>query len=147
VYIISACLLGINCKYNGGNNYCESIKKVAEKHNHIAVCPEVAGGLPIPRHPSEIRDNKVYNNKGEELTKSFIDGAENVLNEAKRRAELSGEKIELAILKSRSPSCGVNKIYDGTFTGKLVDGDGIFAQLLRNNDIKVITEEDIDDKF
>ncbi|NLY71094.1 MAG: DUF523 domain-containing protein, partial [Clostridiales bacterium] len=105
------------------------------------------GGLPIPRLPSEIRNGKVYNNKGEDVTKFFIDGAENVLNEAKRRAELSGEKIELAILKSRSPSCGVNRIYDGTFTGKLVDGDGIFTQLLRKNDIKVVTEEDIDDKF
>lgn len=142
VYIISACLLGVNCKYNGCNNDCESVKSIAENHSHVAVCPEVAGGLSIPRPPSEIRGSKVYSDDGVELTKCFLEGAEIVLEESRRRAEMEGEQIELAILKSRSPSCGVNKIYDGTFSGKLVEGDGIFTRLLRENGIKVITEED-----
>lgn len=143
MYIISACLLGINCKYNGGSNDCEAVRRFSDEHTYMAVCPEVAGGFSIPRPPAEIRSGKVYRQDGEDVTEGFIKGAENIFKEAQIRAAESGEEIEAAILKSRSPSCGAGKIYDGTFSGRLVEGYGIFARLLQDNGIKVITEEDI----
>lgn len=142
MYIISACLLGENCKYNGGNNLNEKVIALAKSHNYIAVCPEVAGGCPVPRSPMEIRDDRVYSQEGEELTEKFRKGAGRVLAEAIARAGQLGEDIELAVLKSRSPSCGCGRIYDGTFTHTLVDGDGVLAELLRQNGIKIISEED-----
>lgn len=142
MYIISACLLGKNCKYNGGNNLCEKVVSFVDKSNYIAVCPEVAGGLKIPRDPSEIRHGKVYDKNGNDLTEAFIKGAEKEIKAAKRMSSQYGEEIDMAILKSKSPSCGVGTIYDGTFSGHLESGDGIFAHMLRKKGIKMVTEED-----
>lgn len=130
---VSACLLGENCKYSGGNNYSEAVKKFVEGHEVISMCPEVEGGLPIPRTPAEIVNGVVTTRDGVSVDKEFRDGAKKILD------ILLAEKVDLAILQPRSPSCGVGKIYDGTFSGTLIDGNGVFAQLLIDNGIKVIT--------
>lgn len=130
---VSACLLGENCKYSGGNNYSEAVKKFVEGHEVISMCPEVEGGLPIPRTPAEIVNGVVTTRDGMSVDKEFRDGAKKILD------ILLAEKVDIAILQTRSPSCGVGKIYDGTFSGTLIDGNGVFAQLLIDNGIKVIT--------
>ena len=136
--MVSACLLGTNCKYSGGNNYKEKVIELVKGHKVIPVCPEVAGGLPTPRIPCEIVNGEVINARGESKDNEFRAGAEKCL-------KLAAEKeIDLAILQSRSPSCGVNQIYDGTFSGTRIHGSGIFASLLKENGFKVIDLEDID---
>lgn len=135
--LVSACLLGQDCKYNGGNNYCEKVSEYIEGHDIIPVCPEVAGGLPIPRIPCEIVDGIVTNRNRESKDREFRTGAAICLKKA------IDEKADIAILQSRSPSCGVNQIYDGSFSGKLITGKGIFAELLSKNGIKVIDVEDL----
>ncbi|GAB1475194.1 DUF523 domain-containing protein [Bacillota bacterium] len=142
MYIVSACFLGENCKYDGGNNLNAKVLKLIEGHNYLPVCPEMAVGFPAPRPPAEIRGGRVYNNKGEDLTDLFREGAEKVLKEAREKALSLGEEIELALLKAKSPTCGSKRIYDGTFSHKVVDGNGVFAELLINNGIKVISEEE-----
>jgi len=136
--IVSACLLGIDSKYNGGNNYNEKIIKLLEKHNLIPVCPEQLGGLSTPRLPAELQQGTeiIKNSNGEDVTIYFKKGAQ----EALKIAFL--HKCKYAILKSKSPSCGYGLIYDGTFTGRLISGMGVFAKLLTDNGIKVYTEED-----
>ena len=143
--LISACLIGMNCKYDGGNNYREIALNLVKRGVAIPICPEQLGGLTTPRNPSEIKniDGKkyVFNNKNEDVTEQFVKGAMEVLKLAK---ELNVKKV---ILQSRSPSCGVGKIYSGNFDGKLIDGNGILAQLLIDNNIEVIDIEDyIDSK-
>ena len=140
--IVSACLLGVDCKYNGGNNDCPAVKEYLLGKNYFPVCPEVAGGLPAPRNPSEIFDGKVIDPEGNDLSIPFYEGAEKAWEEALRHSELYGEEITLAILKARSPSCGSGHIYDGTFSGRRVEGNGIFARLLIEKNIKIISEED-----
>ena len=135
--LVSACLLGQKCKYNGGDNYSQKVLDYIKDHEVIPVCPEVSGGLPTPRIPCEIVDGIVRNKDGENKDKEFRSGAEICLKKA------IDEKADLAILQSRSPSCGVNQIYDGTFSGKLIDGKGVFASLLSQNGIKVLDVEDI----
>ena len=142
MYIISACLLGENCKYNGVNNLNEKVMEIVKNRNYIAVCPEVAVGFPTPRPLAEIRDGRVYNIEGKDVTEEFEKGAAIELARAKELADRLGENIELAILKSKSPSCGCGRIYDGTFTHRLAPGDGIFARLLKENGIKTISEEE-----
>ena len=129
---VSACLLGINYKYNGGNNYSEKLEKLLKKHEIIPICPEVLGGLPIPRDPSEIVNGEVLTDKGKSVDKEFRNGAKKALEIVKE----SG--AELVVLQPRSPSCGLGKIYDGSFTGRLVDGDGVFVKLLKYEGIKVV---------
>ncbi|MCR4677490.1 MAG: DUF523 domain-containing protein [Lachnospiraceae bacterium] len=136
--MVSACLLGTNCKYSGGNNYNEKVIEFVKGHEVIPVCPEVAGGLPTPRTPCEIVNGVVTNADGESKDKEFRAGAAKCLEMAKEK------EIDLAILQSRSPSCGVNRIYDGTFSGTRIPGSGIFASLLKENGFKVIDLEDID---
>lgn len=136
--MVSACLLGTNCKYSGGNNYNEKVIEFVKGHEVIPVCPEVAGGLPTPRTPCEIVNGVVTNADGESKDKEFRAGAAKCLELAKEK------EIDLAILQSRSPSCGVNQIYDGTFSGTRIPGSGIFASLLKENGFKVIDLEDID---
>lgn len=136
--LVSACLLGENCKYSGGNNKCDEILELGKKHKLIPICPECFGGLPIPRVPSEIKDGRVYSKTGEDLTETFNDGAEKALYVA----EESG--CQLAILKERSPSCGFGEIYDGSFSGKTIRGNGITAQLLYDHGIVILGETKID---
>ncbi|MBR4693191.1 MAG: DUF523 domain-containing protein [Bacilli bacterium] len=136
--LISACLLGVNCKYSGDNNYNkELIDKLNEQYDLIPICPEIMGGLSTPRKPAEIRDGKVFNNQGDEVTKNFQKGAEEALKIAKI---LNTNK---AILKSKSPSCGKGLIYDGTFNNKLIEGNGITTDLLLKNKIQVISDKEI----
>ena len=135
--LVSACLLGINCKYNGSNNLSEKVQAFLKDKVVIAVCPEVLGGLPTPRIPSEIRDGQVINREGESVDAAFRAGADQIMQ------VVQGLQIDLAILKSRSPSCGVGRIYDGTFTGTLTDGDGVFAHRLMEAGVRVISEEEL----
>lgn len=135
--LVSACLLGENCKYNGKNNYSERVAAYVVGHEVIPVCPEVLGGLPIPRDPAEIVESVVTNCKGVSVDRQFRKGAEEALR-------IAGENgIDLAILQSRSPSCGARQIYDGTFTGRLIPGQGVFAGLLRENGFRVMDCEEI----
>lgn len=136
--LISACLLGVNCKYSGGNNYKKQVELLKEKYNLIPICPEIYGGLETPREPSEIVDSKVLNKKGIDVTYQFKKGAEETL----KLAEFY--KVKFAILKEKSPSCGFEEIYDGTFSGKLKKGNGITAELLFQNGIKIIGESNIE---
>lgn len=135
-YIVSACLVGENCKYNGGNNYNKKIINFLKDKEYILVCPEVEGGLSIPRLPSEIINNRVINKEGKDVTKEFYLGAQ---KEIERVKQFNATK---AILKSKSPSCGVNIIYDGTFSGNTISGDGIFVRELKKLGIKIYTELD-----
>jgi len=134
--LVSACLLGINCKYDGTSNKNEKILKLAKDYILIPACPEILGGLPIPREPAERKGKKVITKSGKDVTKHFEKGAREVL----KICEIL--KIKKAILKQKSPSCGCGKIYDGTFSGRLIKGDGVTTKLLKKNKIKVFTEED-----
>lgn len=134
---VSACLLGENCKYNGGNNRNEAVLKFLEGKEVIPVCPEVLGGLPVPRIPAEIRDGVAWNRNGENVDEQFKRGVELTM---KAFAE---EDIELAVLQSRSPTCGVKQVYDGTFTGTLIPGQGLLVKALTEKGYKVIDAEDI----
>ncbi len=143
MYVISACLAGVNCKYSGGNNERPWIKEYLEGKDYLLVCPEALGGLPTPRPPAEFVDGRVLDRDGKDVTANFFCGAEKTLEQAEKKAAELGQKIELAILKANSPSCGSGKIYDGTFSGVLIDGDGIFAEMLKKRGIPVVTEEEI----
>ncbi len=138
--IVSSCLCGVDCRYNGGNNNSQWVMDYIKDKDYILLCPEVLGGLDTPREPSEIVDGRVIDKTGKDLTDNFITGAEKAYDEALKAAEKNGQKIELAILKANSPSCGIGKIYDGTFSKNLIDGNGKFAELLSLNKIRVITE-------
>ena len=146
MYIVSACLLGANCKYNGGNNDSEAVKDFCEGHRIVTVCPETEGGLKSPRPPAEQVKDKVMDREGKDLSEAFTKGASVCLNKVLSAVE-TGEEPELAILKANSPSCGSLRIYDGTFTGTLTDGDGVFTKLLKARGIKVMTEEDINNNI
>lgn len=135
--MVSACLLGENCKYNGGNNDSEKVKEFVKGHEVISVCPEVLGGLPTPRPCAEIVDGVIRTSDGTSVDEEFKRGAKEVLKVAKEHS------VDCAILQSRSPSCGVKQIYDGSFSGKLISGMGIFASMLKENGFKVIDVEDL----
>lgn len=137
IILVSACLLGTNCKYNGKNNKNDKVLEYIKDKYVIPICPEVFGGLSIPRIPSEIKDNSVINKEGIDVTKYFVNGSKKTLDIAKAL------DIKKAILKQKSPSCGCGKIYDGTFSGNIIDGDGITTRLLKENGIEIITEEDL----
>ena len=135
--LVSGCLLGENCKYNGGNNYSEIVAEYIKGHEVISVCPECLGGLPTPRVPAEIVNGVVTNREGQNVDAEFRKGAEIALEIAQK------EQIDVAILQSRSPSCGVKQIYDGTFSGTRIDGQGVFARLLKENGIPMMDVEDL----
>lgn len=135
--LVSACLLGEPCRYDGKSKPNEAVILLKEKHTLIPVCPEELGGLKTPRIPAEIQDDKVIRADGYDVTKEYINGAKITLDIAKR------ECVEIAILKSKSPSCGNKQIYDGTFTRTLIDGKGITVRLLEKNGIKVINEQEL----
>ncbi|NLO22439.1 MAG: DUF523 domain-containing protein [Syntrophomonadaceae bacterium] len=144
--LISACLCGINCKYNGKNNYNPVFEDMLKKEQLIPICPEKMGGLYAPRSPCEIWGGtgeqvlagkaRVISNEGRDLTAAFVKGAEKTLKVA---IDLG---IKEAIFQSRSPSCGCGYIYDGTFSSQLIKGDGVTTALLRRHGIKVINEAD-----
>lgn len=141
MYLVSACLAGVNSRYDGGNNLSPKIVKLINEGKAILVCPEQLGGLTTPRLPCEIIHGangniRVINSEGEDFTKEFNKGAEETLKIAK----LVGAKE--AVLKARSPSCGKGQVYDGYFKKNLVKGNGITTDLLEKNGIKVYTEED-----
>ena len=132
--LVSACLLGRNCKYSGGNNLDEKVVAYVQGHQVIAVCPEEALG--IPRVPMEIVNGVLINKEGVVVDEVVRRGVQKILEE--------NRDVDLAILKSRSPTCGVKQVYDGTFSGKLVDGMGVLAQALTAAGIKTIDAEDIE---
>lgn len=140
MYLISACLVGVNCRYNNTSIIDKRLQKLFEEGKAIAVCPEVLGRLSIPRQPCEIINTsdgieKVVSKLGEDFTSAYDDGAIKTLEICK----ISG--IKTAILKARSPSCGCGEIYDGTFSGKLIIGNGLTARKLLDNGIRVFTED------
>lgn len=137
--LVSACLLGDNCKYDGGNNYHQELVEWLSDKIVIKVCPEILGGLSTPRIPCEIKDNKVINKNGEDKTYFFTKGAIETLKIAQQ------EQVHFAILKSNSPSCGSDMVYDGSFAHRLIPGEGITAHMLKINGIKVYTENDLEE--
>ncbi len=135
--LVSACLLGVKCRYDGGCQTDENVLKLAEKHELIPVCPELFGGLGFPRPPVEIRDDGAVTRDETDVTEAFTLGAEETL----RLARLLG--CRCAVMKERSPSCGFGEIYDGTFSDRLTKGSGLTAALLDKNGIRVIGESDL----
>ena len=142
--LISACLLGKNCRYNGGHSKLTELEEIDMEW--ISVCPEESGGLGTPRPSAEMQENaetilngkgKIITNKGKNVTSEFIQGAEKSLQLG------LGAEVKIAVLKSKSPSCGIGKIYDGSFTKSLKIGNGIFAHLCHENDIACISSDNI----
>ena len=142
MYIVSGCLLGQNCKYNGGNNRSQEVVDFCAQKKHISVCPESAAKLPCPRPPAERVGDRIVNNQGKDVTAAIEKGASLSMGTCRTLAMVSGGELEGAILKANSPSCGCGKIYDGTFSGTLTDGNGIFTEMLLAEGIPVITEKD-----
>lgn len=138
--LVSACLLGIRCKYNGESNYNERVLNYLEDKIAIPVCPEQLGGLKTPRDGAEKQDGRMLTKNGVDVTLEYQRGAEETL----RIAKMYG--VKKAILKSRSPSCGVGKIYDGNHRHVLIDGDGVTASLLKEEGIEVINSDEIGDR-
>ena len=136
--LVSACLLGVYCRYNGERKKMDGIERLMERAELIPVCPEILGGLPTPRPPAERVGDRVMNREGADVTEAYQRGAEETL----RLAELFG--AHLALLKERSPSCGKGKIHDGSFQGRIVDGSGVTAELLSSHGISVYGESRID---
>ena len=136
--LISACLLGVQCRYDGGSKPVMPTVALMEQYHLIPICPEQLGGLPTPREPSERRADTVVTKSGADVTAQFRRGAEQALH----LARLYGCKA--AVLKERSPSCGSGEVYNGTFSGRLTPGDGVTAALLKANGIAVYGESDLD---
>ena len=134
--LVSGCLAGFNCRYDGGNNLVPEIRQLVEDGLAVTACPEQLGGLPTPRIPSERMGSKVMSREGADVTAEFKAGAEAALRIALENG------CRAAILKSRSPSCGKGCIYNGKFTGELVPGNGVTADLLLQHGIEVLTEEE-----
>ena len=135
--MVSACLLGENCKYNGGNNLNPELLRLLSGHTVIPVCPEVLGGLPVPRIPAEIAGGAVINREGISVDAAFRRGAEKALEIA------AAEQPDLIILQPRSPSCGAKQVYDGSFSGTLVRGKGVFAEMAMSAGFRVMDAEDV----
>ena len=135
--LVSACLLGENCKYNGGNNYNTAVAEFVKGKEVLTICPEIMAGMGCPRTPIEIVDGVLMDRKGNNVDASMRKAVAQAL-ELIRKEEIQG-----AVLQSRSPTCGVNQIYDGSFSGKLVSGSGILAQALKNAGYQTIDAEDL----
>ena len=139
--LISRCLIGDKCRYDGLNKPLptSTLEALKKKYELIPICPEVMGGLTTPRIANERRENRVIRKDGVDVSKAFYDGANQCLDIAKKT------HVDIALLKERSPSCGVHFIYDGSFLGRLIPGEGVFKELLREKtDIKICSEEEID---
>lgn len=147
--LVSSCLAGLEVRYDGDHNLIDSIKKLVEEKKAVTICPEVTGGLPVPREPAEIIEGdgndvldgkaKVCTKSGKDVTEYFLKGAYETLKKAKE------VNASVVVLKENSPSCGSNKIYNGEFNGTKIDGSGVTAALLRRNGIKVISENEFFD--
>lgn len=137
VKICSACLLGVNCRFDGGNKLNAKAVEMAKAGGIVSVCPEQLAGFSTPREQTEIRGGRVFTKSGKDVTKEFELGAMETLRIAKEIG--TGE----AILKQRSAACGSGKIYDGSFSGKVIKGDGVTARLLKENGVKVVSEEEL----
>lgn len=135
----SRCLIGENCTYAGKNNLCKEIKELYHQGLVLPLCPEVLGSLPIPRTPCEIIGEKVIDQKGIDRTSEYTTGAKIALEKCLEK------NIKIAVLKAKSPSCGKDFIYDGTFSHKLVEGNGIFVQMLKEHGIQVYSENEIEE--
>ncbi len=136
--LVSACLLGENCKYDGGNNYNTAVAEYIKGKEVIPICPELMAGLGCPRTPIEIVNGVVMDSNGNSVDAAIRDAV------ARAMEQIAEEDIACAILQSRSPTCGVNQIYDGSFSRKRITGSGVFAQALKSAGIKVIDVEDIE---
>lgn len=136
--IVSACLAGVECRYNGQAFPVPAIVEMVKRGQAIPICPELLGNLPIPRPSGERREGRIYSRDGEDVTTEYECGAKIALSLVKL---VNADKV---ILKSKSPTCGCGQIYDGTFSGKLIPGDGIFAELVKENNIAVFTENQLD---
>ena len=135
--VVSACLLGRDCKYNGGNNYDAKVMEYLQGKEIIPVCPEVLAGLGIPRTPIEIVDGEIRDRNGNSVDAALRQVVDQILD------QLQDEQIQCAILKSRSPTCGVHQVYDGTFSGTLTEGAGVLAQALLDAGYQVLENEDL----
>ena len=135
--VVSACLAGVNCRYDGGNSANEAVVEMVKRGEAVPVCPEQLGGLSTPREKREIRQGRVVTVSGKDETEQMRKGAE----EALKVARLVGAKE--AVLKSKSPSCGFGEVYDGSFSGRLVEGNGVAAGLFLKNGIKVVSDKDL----
>ena len=135
--LVSACLLGCACRYDGKSKPCYDVIALMDKHTLIPVCPEIYGGLSTPRSPSEIQGGAVVNKEGKDVTAEYEKGAAEALALARKFG------CKVAILKAKSPSCGKGEVYDGSFSGQLTKGNGITARLLAENGIEVFTENEI----
>lgn len=143
MYLVSSCLAGVNCRYNGSNSEDKVVADLVKEGKAVAICPEIIAGLPSPRPSCELSEDSegniaVISDKGEDFTEEFVKGSEMALE----IAEILG--IRKAILQSRSPTCGCGLIYDGKFSGKLIEGNGLFAELLIKSGIEVCTEDNLD---
>lgn len=137
--LVSACLLGCRCRYDGASREHPLAKGLAERHTLVPVCPEQLGGLSTPRPPAERRDGLVVTRDGADVTEQYRRGAEEALRLCR------GLGCEAAVLKERSPSCGCGEIYDGTFSGALTAGDGVTAELLRSGGVPVCGESQMEE--
>lgn len=135
-FAISACLMGKNTKYNGKNNLNEKLVSFLKDKDYILICPEVMGGLSTPRYPSERKKDKVINSNKEDVTNNFIKGADIAIKLIK--------DVDVIIVKSNSPSCGKGMIYDGTFSGKLIEGNGVFVDKISITKKYIFTENEIE---
>ena len=135
--LVSACLLGENCKYNGGNNYNGAVAEFVRGKEILSICPELMAGMGCPRTPIEIVDGVLMDRDGKNVDTAMRAAVETAMK------QLSSEEIQCAVLQSRSPTCGVNQVYDGSFSGKLIPGAGIFAQALKEAGYRVIDAEDV----
>ena len=136
--LVSACLLGQCCKYNGGHNYDPKVEAFLKDKEPVLICPEVMAGLGIPRTPIEIVDGVVTDRNGNNVDLQIRQAVAQVLKLVRQ------EQIPCAVLKSRSPTCGVHQIYDGTFSGTLIDGAGVLAQALMDEGLQVLDAEDLE---
>ena len=137
--LVSACLLGVHCRYDGNGVMQEALESLLKEHNLIPVCHEIYGGLSTPRDPAERIGERIITKSGHDVTAQYTKGAEEILALCKLY------DCQYAILKERSPSCGYGKIYDGTFSGKLVDGNGVTAQMLSGQGVKIYGESKIEE--
>ena len=135
-YVVSACLAGCKCRYDGKDNLCPKVKQLVEEGRAVTVCPEVMGGMTTPRIPSERKDGKIINSIGEDNTSYFIKGVDKSIEIVKEH------NIKKAILKAKSPSCGNKYIYDGTFSKTLIEGKGLLAEKLSEIGVEIYDEGD-----